>query len=218
MFDSTWDILRTVISEACNGYYTGAEKLKLSITFQATEEAQDKTRAELMTTKADLEAVEASRATLETKLETFKEKQREFARKAEIIKKELDERKAADSISRATQDMIDAMVAKAIRETVDAKEKEFAERIVISNRTRDEDLKCKIEEVQMKDIQLKRKDDDLARKAEELMLMESLLEDKDRKLEAADEKYALLQSTVRDHFAQKRKLAESQDKLEGMLD
>jgi len=171
-----------------------------------------------MTTKADLEAVEASRATLETKLETFKEKQREFAQKAERIKKELNERKAADSTSRATQDMVNAMIMKAVRKAEDAKEKEFAERMAISNTQRDEDLKCKIEDVETKDTQIKRKDGELIRKGEELMAMERLLLDEAQSRQIAEEKLARLQSTVRDHFAQERKLAESRDNLQGMLD
>lgn len=82
-----------------------------------------------MTSQADLEAVETSRAALKVQLEAFKEKQREFVKKGEKVKKELDELKAAHSMARVPQEMNDAMLAKAIRETEEAKEKEFAIRI-----------------------------------------------------------------------------------------
>lgn len=171
-----------------------------------------------MTTKADLEAVEASRATLETKLDTFKEKQMEFVQKGEKVKKELDELKIAYSTARATPEINDAMIAKAIREAEDAKEREFAERMAVNYRTREVDLKIKTEEMRMKDTQLKSKDDELVRKGEELMVMESLLQDKDRSLAAAGEKYAILQSIVRDYFTKERELADRRDELKSMLE
>lgn len=171
-----------------------------------------------MTTKADLEASEATRATLEIKLEAFKEKQKDFVQKGEKVKQELDELKITYSIARATPDLNDAMIAKMIRDTEDGKEREFAERMAASYEIRDIERKLKTEEIQMKDTQLKGKEDDLVRKREELMVMESLLQDKVRSLEAADEKYALLQSTVRDHFAKERELADSRDDLKSMLD
>lgn len=199
-----------------------------------------------MVTKADLDAVEASRAELERKHESFKEKQREFVQKGEIVKKERDELRAAYRTARAPQEMNDAMLAKSIREAEEATEKEVAKRMAkeledreIARQINKKEETEYMRELNAKDILLRNQNEELVRKDDQLTAMRAILAFKEQELDEANNdvekfstqqmythnelldanlKYAELQRTVRDHLDKRSALEESLDNLKKMLD
>lgn len=183
---------------------------------------------------------------LKSKHESFKEKHRDFVQKAEKVKKENEELKAALSNSRAEQHVKDAMIANAIREAEEAKEKEFATRMTKEWEQRETILQVG----EMKESEDKRErsakyeslktlNEELIRKDELLVTTRALLELEERQLKAAKRtledvstellwaneelldanyKYTQFQNTVRDHLGKRKALEESLDNLKEILD
>jgi hypothetical protein len=128
--------------------------------------------------------------------------------------------------------MNDAMLAKAIQETEEAKEKEFAKWRKDNDTRRQRNQWT--EEGYQKELMatkglLRAKEQELVEHrvaANEIFLqVESESRDylskliaKGKELDAAEDKHTRLQNTVREHLAKKRELEESLDNLKGMLD